>query len=74
MKKQYIIAPYGDTIAMYEADDSRLKNYTDTTTGTFERTKSVVGTVNGHEVGIFHGDNGAKYTIFTDHTAKIIEA
>lgn len=74
MKRKYVIAPYGNTVAMYENDDFRLVKYkrTDIIQGDFEKTKSVKGTVNGLEIGIFHGNNGTKYIIFIDHSAKAV--
>ena len=80
MKKQYVIAPYKikanveTVLAMYEADDERLQKYKDIeiVKGTFERTKSVKGMQNGFEIGIFHGNRGRDFLVFTDHTARII--
>ena len=74
MKKQYVIAPYMKGQAMYEADDWRLEKYADTVKGEFEKTKSVKGTVNGFEIGIFQGENGEKFVVFTDHTVRRMEA
>lgn len=70
MKKEYVIAPYDTGVAMYEADDFRLKELDNVVTGKFVRTKEAKGLFNGHEIGLFYGDDNKQYIIFTDHSAR----
>lgn len=67
--KEYVIAPYMNTYAMYEIDDFRLKNLPFKLSGKFRKTSEFKGFRNGYEIGIFECDNGTKYIIFTDHSA-----
>ena len=71
MKKEYVIAPYGDCIAMYESNDFRLKEVKDIVHGSFKKTSEVKGVFNGFEIGLFYGNNNIQYLIFTDYSAKI---
>ena len=66
---KYFIAPYGNTFAMYEADDFRLNDVTFKLSGKFIKTEEFKGYHNGYEIGIFECDNGHHYLIFTDHSA-----
>ena len=66
--KEYVIAPYGNTFAMYEVNDFRLKGVSNIQTGKFRKTSEVKGLHNGYEVGLFECDNGRSYIVFTDHT------
>lgn len=56
---------------MYEADDFRLKGK-GSIGGKFTRDKSVKGSVNGHEIGIFTADDNTSYLIFKDHSARYL--
>lgn len=67
--KEYVIAPYGNTFAMYESTDFRLKGFDTIFTGKFRKTNEVKGLRNGYEIGLFECDNGSKYIVFTDHSA-----
>ena len=71
MSKNYVIAPYMNTYGMYESDDFRLKKQTEIIQGKFNKDKSIRGYFNGCEIGIFYGDNGKEYIVFTDHSAKL---
>ena len=42
-KKEYVIAPYQNTFAMYESDDFRLKDKSIILTGNFRKTDEVKG-------------------------------
>lgn len=69
MTKEYVIAPYGNTFAMYESNDFRVKGSDNVLTGKFKRTKEVKGLHNGYEIGLFECTNGHEYLIFYDHSA-----
>jgi hypothetical protein len=68
----HVIAPYGKYVAMYELNDFRLQKMhpSDVHDGIFKRDKNVIGWQNGQEIGLFHADNGKKYVVFSDHSAK----
>lgn len=68
-RKNYIVAPYSNTWAMYESNDFRLLNLSPQFKGTFSKTDKHKGRVNGYEIGEFVTDSGDKFVIFTDHSA-----
>ena len=68
-RKEYVIAPYQNTFAMYESDDFRLNDESMILTGKFRKTDEVKGLRNGYEIGLFQCDNGTQYIVFTDHSA-----
>lgn len=71
----YVIAPYSNSIAMYETDDFRLKNKNqeDIIKGFFTKNISVKDQVNGFEIGIFLSTDGDRYVIFEDFSAKKLD-
>ena len=70
MTKKYRVAKYTEkSMGMFESDDFRLTNK-ESFAGTFKRDKSVKGIFNGQEKGIFEADNGVKYLVFSDHSAR----
>ena len=73
MRKKYVIAPYCNTYGMYEDDDFRLEKYKEKEIiqGKFQKTNTVKGNFNGREIGVFYGDNGKDYLVFTDHSARL---
>lgn len=73
MKKTYVLAPYRNGFAMYEADDFRLDKLNPKRVGTFKRVKSVKGLFNGHEIGIFTTDDNTEYLVFSDHSARLLK-
>ena len=65
------------SIAMYESDDFRLLDNKIPHSHEVDLAKQVTITKgnyvrgrNGNEIGIFHGDNGKQYSIYSDHSAK----
>ena len=68
--KNYVIAPYDTGVAMYEATDFRVVDSEFAIAGKFERTPKVKGMFNGREIGVFTTNNGNKYLVFTDHSAR----
>ncbi|MGF7535186.1 hypothetical protein AAGG74_16150 [Bacillus mexicanus] len=71
----YVIAPYSNSIAMYESDDFRLKkkNHKDIITGYFKKHNLVKDQFNGFEIGIFLSTDGDRYVIFEDFSAKKLD-
>jgi len=67
--REYVIAPYNNTFAMYEINDYRLKTLTFSLSGKFRKTNEFKEYHNGREIGIFECDNGHNYLIFNDYSA-----
>ena len=71
-KKSYVIAPYGNTWAMYESDDFRLRDLLPILKGTFTKSNTYKGTFNGGEIGYFDTAVGDRFIVFCDHSATQI--
>lgn len=71
-KKSYAIAPYGSTWAMYESSDFRLRDLSPILKGTFTKSNTYKGMINGGEIGYFDTIIGDRFIVFYDHSATQI--
>lgn len=71
-KKSYVIAPYGNTWAMYETSDFRLTELSPVLNGSYTKSNKYKGTVNGGEIGYFDTILGDRFIVFYDHSATQI--